>query len=311
MHVFGIIAGMALVAGGIVAVAVAALHARSSSGALAFLTDGDAVPARMEAAEATGVGDTAPLFERLLRPAAVRLTGRIRSLFPSRRLDRVHQQLLHAGLARTLRAEEFATLQVIIAAVGVLVAVALTVFGGGSLRLRLVGSVLLIVCAMFGPPAWLSRKVRERTNRIERDLPDVLDLLTISVEAGLGLEAAIDAASTDLESPITEELAHTLQEMNLGLSRHDALENLKERSESQDLSSFVLVLTQADVLGMPIGRVLRSQADEMRERRRARARERAAKLPVKILFPLMLFILPPLMIVVLGPAVSSIIRAFH
>jgi tight adherence protein C len=110
---------------------------------------------------------------------------------------------------------------------------------------------------------------------------------------------------------MSEEFARTLQEMSLGLSRQQALENLKERSESTDLVSFVLVLTQADVLGMPIGRVLRSQADEMRERRRARARERAAKLPVKILFPLMCFILPPLIIIVIGPAASAINRAFH
>ena len=106
-------------------------------------------------------------------------------------------------------------------------------------------------------------------------------------------------------------MARTLQEMSLGLSRQQALDNLKERSESADLISFVLVLTQADILGMPIGRVLRSQADEMRERRRARAREKAAKLPVKILFPLICFILPPLMIIVIGPAAAAIDRAFN
>jgi tight adherence protein C len=169
---------------------------------------------------------------------------------------------------------------------------------------------LLAMVGLVGPKAWLSGRADKRVGSMERELPDVLDLMTISVEAGLGLEAAIQSVCDDFSSPLSEELARTLQEMNLGLSRQQALENLRARTEVEDLNTFIVVLTQADLLGMPIGRVLRTQADQMRERRRGRAREKAAKLPVKILFPLMMFILPPLMIVVMGPAVAGLISAF-
>ena len=143
------------------------------------------------------------------------------------------------------------------------------------------------------------------------DLPDLLDLMTISVAAGLGLEQAMQVSCARFESPVCDELRLTLREMELGLSRHDALENMKLRTDIDDLVTFAVVLSQADALGLPIGRVLQAQADEMRDKRRQRAREKAAKVPVKILFPLALCFLPAIMIVVLGPIVGPIKHAFH
>ena len=149
-----------------------------------------------------------------------------------------------------------------------------------------------------------SRQKRQAQSR--RDLPDILDLLAISVEAGVGLEGAIEIVGKHFDSPLAHEMSRMLREMELGVSRRIALQNMKTRIEVQDVSNFVLALVQADALGMPIGRVLRTQAHEMRLRRRQWAREKAGKLPVKIVFPLVTFILPALFVVVLGPAVMTI-----
>src|SRR5436189_196408 len=164
--------------------------------------------------------------------------------------------------------------------------------------------------ALF-PSAWLNRKVAERKNSILRDLPDTLDLLAISVEAGMGFEGALEIVCQNFNSPLADEFSRTLREMELGLPRRDAFQNLKRRTEVPELSNFVLALLQADALGIPIGRVLKTQAAEMRSKRRQWAREKAGKLPVKILFPLVAFIFPAVLIVVLGPAGSSIGKAFH
>jgi tight adherence protein C len=169
---------------------------------------------------------------------------------------------------------------------------------------------LLIGAGLAGPYAWLNRRMQERQTSILRDLPDILDLLAISVEAGVGLEGAMDVVCTNFSSPLATEFAHTLKEMELGLSRKEALQNLKRRAEVPELSNFVIALVQADALGMPLGRVLHTQATEQRSRRRQWAREKAGKLPVKILFPLIVFIFPAILVVVLGPAVGSFSHGF-
>jgi len=302
----GIAAGMALVIGGMASVLVAGWRSHARSGAMAYLTESDTLSIT------DGAEPMTPSFaDRVIRPIGRAFGAKVREFYPSQRLDRIHEQLVFAGLSNTVRAEEVATIQVALVSLALVGGVAFSVLSGGSIRIKFFLVIVLAASAILGPPSWLARKVRDRTNAIDRDLPDVLDLLTIAVEAGLGLEQAMEAACADIVSPIGEELARTLQEMSLGRSRQRAFENLKERSESQDLASFVTVLVQADALGMPIGRVLRSQADEMRARRRARAREKAAKLPVKILFPVIFLILPALMIIVVGPAAAGIARLLH
>jgi hypothetical protein len=129
--------------------------------------------------------------------------------------------------------------------------------------------------------------------------------------AGMGFEGALGVVCDNFDSPLANEFARTLREMELGLPRREALQNLKKRTEVPELSNFVLTLTQADALGMPVGRVLKITADEMRTKRQQWAREKAAKLPVKILFPLVLFIFPPVFVIVLGPAAAQIGQAFH
>ena len=247
-----------------------------------------------------------PFLSRVLRPLGVGFLGRITSLTPRNYVLKVHHQLLLAGMSTQVRAEEFITAQVLATGLGLVAAVAAVAFFDlGASKATLVLVLFPGIGVMF-PSAWLARKVQERKDSILRDLPDVLDLLAISVEAGVGFEGALEIVCTHFDSPLAQEFSRTLKEMELGLPRREALQNLKRRTEVPELSNFVLALTQADALGMPIGRVLHTQAREMRSKRRQWAREKAGKLPVKILFPLVVFIFPAVLVVILGPAGASI-----
>jgi len=252
-----------------------------------------------------------PFMVRVVRPLGSSALDRVSGLLPRNHLDRVHHKLLMAGLSTTVRAEEFVTMQAVLLGVMSIAAITLGVFGNVSPRVGIFYLVVLPGLGILAPLAWLNRKVSERKTSIFRDLPDVLDLLAISVEAGMGFEGALEIVCTHFTSPLAEEFTRTLKEMELGLPRRDALQNLKRRTEVPELSNFVLALTQADALGMPVGRVLKTQASEMRNKRRSWAREKAGKLPVKIMFPLVLFIFPAVLVVILGPAASTTMKAFH
>jgi tight adherence protein C len=247
-----------------------------------------------------------PIVNRLLRPLAGSFGEMIAGLLPRRRADKLRHRLLIAGVSTKVGPEELLVMQGCGLGGGVLLGLLVGKMSGytgfGLLRL----AVILGAMGVFGPLAWLRRKQDERQGSIRRDLPDVLDLLAISVEAGVGFEGAVEVVTRHFDSPLATEFARMLQEMELGLPRREALQNLKRRTEVAELSNFVLILVQADALGMPIGRVLRTQASEMRLKRRQWAREKAARLPVKILMPLTLFILPALFVVILGPAAMSI-----
>ncbi len=250
-----------------------------------------------------------PFLGRIVRPLGTRWLRRIAGLTPKNHVANVHRQLVLAGVASSVRAEELVALEVLGGGIGAALALFYAVLASPSPRVGVLALVALPLVGVLAPQAWLKRRVADRTEAIRNDLADTIDLMAISVEAGQGLEGAMQTVCRHFTSPLAEELARTLKEMELGLPRRDAFHNLKRRTEVAELSNFVLVLTQADALGMPIGRVLRTQAVEMRAKRRQWARERAAKLPVKILFPLTLFIFPAIMVVVLGPAVPGIARA--
>ncbi len=251
-----------------------------------------------------------PFWVRVVKPFSGRALKSVTRLTPSEYLERTQRKLLLGGLTGTMRAEEFVIAQS--AATGLL-----TVSALGYLLLAhpspRIGIMMLVLAPVIGwclPASWLSRKVTERQQAILKDLPDTLDLLAISVEAGMGFEGALEIVCQHFNSPLAAEFSRTLHEMELGLPRRDAFQNLKRRTQVPELSNFVLALLQADALGIPIGRVLKTQATEMRNKRRQWAREKAAKLPVKMLFPLIGFVFPSILIVIMGPAASSIGQAF-
>ena len=247
-----------------------------------------------------------PFWVRVVKPFSGRALKGVTRLTPSEYLERTQRKLLLSGLTGTMRAEEFVIAQS--AATGLLTVGALAYLLLAHPAPR-VGIMILVLAPVIGwclPASWLSRKVSERQAAILKDLPDTLDLLAISVEAGMGFEGALEIVCQHFNSPLSEEFSRTLHEMELGLPRRDAFQNLKRRTQVPELSNFVLALLQADALGIPIGRVLKTQAVEMRNKRRAWAREKAAKLPVKMMLPLVLFIFPAIMIVTMGPAVSNI-----
>jgi len=250
-----------------------------------------------------------PFLGRVVRPIAGGILTLLGGILPSNYRERMHLQLLYAGLSGKFRAEEIISLQVLGAVAGFLSAVFLAATDVLSGGLAIAALVLFPVIGTHLPKSWLQRKVQDRMDAIRSDLPDTLDLLAISVEAGMGFEGALGVVCDNFDSPLADEFARTLREMELGLPRREALHNLKRRTEVPELSNFVLTLTQADALGMPVGRVLKISAEEMRKKRQQWAREKAAKLPVKILFPLVLFIFPSIFVVLLGPAASDIREA--
>jgi tight adherence protein C len=241
-----------------------------------------------------------PLTTRLLGGASRALTDRMERLIPANYLKKVDAQLKQAGSKR--RAGQQLAIQLVLGAAGLAVA---PLVPAGTPAKRLMALLLLPVMGFVLPATRLKRAIRARSDKIFKDLPDIVDMLAISVEAGCGFEAALSLVCENFVSPLTDELAMALQEMQLGLSRRQALQQLRDRVDLDAVRILVLSLLQADALGIPIGRVLKSQATEVRARRRAWAREKAARLPVKIMFPLVLFIFPPIMALVLGPAAGS------
>jgi tight adherence protein C len=170
--------------------------------------------------------------------------------------------------------------------------------------------VVVTTVAFFLPDLLLSSRGKERSQRIQRELADTLDQMTIAVEAGLGFDSALARSGKNGTGPLAEELVRTLQDIQVGQSRRQAYEALATRSNVPDLRRFIRAVIQADTYGISIADVLRTQADEMRMKRRQRAEEKAMQIPVKVIFPLMLCILPVLFIVLLGPAVMGIVAAF-
>ena len=251
-----------------------------------------------------------PFLHRTIRPAFARVAAAISSVTPTDHRERVRAKLAAAGLDLKRRPEEIVALQVVGLVLGTGTATGLVLSGGLRLATALSCGIVLVAGGAALPTIWLSRAVRARVQAIRADLPDTLDLLAISVEAGVGLEGALQVVTERSSSPLAQEMNRTLQEMSLGLSRRDALTNLRHRSPVPELSNFVQALIQADSLGMPLAKVLKIQATDMRSKRRQWARERAAKLPVKILFPLVMCIFPAVLVVVVGPAMSQIGEAF-
>ena len=250
-----------------------------------------------------------PLAQRTIGPLVLKISGFLNRFTPKGYLEKIDHQLIIAGSPGNLDASSFVVIKVLTTAVGLFGAFYLVDFGSDGLQ-RIVLFALPIALGFFGPNAWLQRKMEERRNSMLRALPDVLDLLVISVEAGLGFDAALARVVSTVPGPLSEEFFRMLQETRVGVSRREAMRHLMDRTDLDELRSFILAMIQAEAFGVTIARVLRVQADEMRVKRRQRAQEKAFAAPVKLVFPLVFCIFPALFIVLLGPAAISIGSAF-
>lgn len=180
--------------------------------------------------------------------------------------------------------------------------------GGTTTKIAIIVGVAVI--GFFAPNLYLYQRAYERTAEVQRSLPDAIDLLTISVESGLGFDAALQQVARNTEGPLAEELSRVLREMQIGQGRGAALRALGDRTDVPELRTFVSAMIQADAFGIPISQVLRVQSGEIRVKRRQRAEEKAQQVPVKITIPLIFCILPTLFIAVMGPAVINIMENF-
>ena len=251
-----------------------------------------------------------PFTERVVAPFGARLVGVGRHLVRADAAERIQHRLDVAGNPSGWDVSRFIGVKVL----------ALLVLGGLGF-LWTVGSGsgprVLLATGIFGgfgfvlPDVLLYNAGVKRSKQMQRALPDALDLLTICVESGLGFDAAMHQVARNTKGPLAQELSRLLQEIQIGLGRTDAMRAMAERTTLADLRSFCLAMVQADQLGIPLARVLRVQSREMRVKRRQSAEESAQKVPVKIMMPLVLFILPCLFLVVGGPAAIQVLHAFE
>ena len=251
-----------------------------------------------------------PLYQRALLPVLGGLTALGGRFTPVGYVDQVRKKFIYAGRISADGVDRFLAIRVITVVAIPFWFVIVTAFlpVTGILRLGLLGLGAAVLA--LGPDSILNRRVEERQQIMQRKLPDILDLLTISVEAGLGFEQAVDRTVSSVPGPLSDEFARMLGELRAGSSRADAMRAMEQRTNVPEIRSFVLAILQADAFGVSIGRVLRAQADEMRIKRRQLAQERAQKAPVKMLIPMVFCIFPALFVVVLGPAMINISRNF-
>jgi len=252
----------------------------------------------------------APISERAIAPVLAGLTGLGRRFTPQGYIDQAKVKLVSSGKGDQDSLDRFLAIRVItVVATPIVAYLAWTYSPIGGIGRLMVTGLALAVC-LIGPDSILNRKVEERQYEIRRKLPDVMDLLVISVEAGLGFEQALDRTVSAVPGPLTDEFSRMLGEVRAGATRADAMRSLDARTNIPEIRSFVLAILQADTFGVSIGRVLRAQADEMRIKRRQLAQERAQKAPVKMLIPMVFCIFPALFVIVLGPAALNIADAF-
>ncbi len=242
--------------------------------------------------------------ERVERPGVARLARQARRVTPAGIVKSLDRRIDLAGAGAEWPLERLLALKMILGGAGALLGLfrLVTVPSVGSFLLALT----LAAVGYFAPDYLIYHRAQIRQDTLRKELADTFDQITISVEAGLAFEPAMARASRSRRGPLAEELSRTLQDIQLGLPRSTALKNLVERTDVPDLRTFVHAVAQAEKYGVPIARILRVQSGELREKRRQAAEERAMKIPVKIVMPLVLCILPALFIVVGGPAAIRI-----
>ncbi len=249
--------------------------------------------------------------ERLIIPGLRHVRDRVLQLMPSQAVIAARDKLDRAGSPAGLTVSTFLTLRFIAFIGGLVAAGALFVLWPTPVLLhRVFGSGLLALVGILGPDYYLDGKIRSRQYTIRKSLPDVIDLLVVSAEAGTGLDGALAVVIKRKEGPLVDEFNRVLAEMRLGKSRQQAWEDMATRVDLDELRMLVAALRQAEQLGVSIAKTLRTQADALRTQRSLRVRQIAASLSIKMLFPLIFFILPALFITVLGPGLMTVMSGF-
>jgi tight adherence protein C len=251
-----------------------------------------------------------PFIERTLRPFANRLSGGVSRVTSTSFSDRTEKRLALAGNPGDLRVGDWLGIKAIGAIVGAILFFFLFFIVGLLGFPAPIGLVMTVIGGVFGytiPEFWLGGRVKKRQKAILLMIPDALDLLTISVRAGLGFDAALAKVVEKLQGPLSDEFRRALAEVRVGKARRDALRDIVARTEVVPLTNFIGAIIQAEQLGVSISKVLQVQSEQLRIERRQRAEEQAAKAPIKMLFPLVGCIFPSLFIVILGPAIILIV----
>jgi tight adherence protein C len=250
-----------------------------------------------------------PFGERVLQPLQNRFVGLGRRLSGADSAERIRHKLDLAGNPAGWTVDRVLSGKVLGAIGGFLGGVLFSfLFESTTTRILVIGGITL--AGFFAPSMYLYQKGYDRKNRIQRELPDAIDLLTISVESGLGFDAALQQVAYNTVGPLADEFSRVLREMQIGSGRGEAMRALSERTNVVELRSFVSSMVQADAFGIPIANVLRVQSSEMRVKRRQRAEEKAQQVPVKMTIPLIFCILPCLFIAVMGPAAIHMMDSF-
>ena len=246
-----------------------------------------------------------PFFERVVRPTIQRL-ARAGRRQEGGMIARIDAKLERAGYPGGLRGADWVGVKLMSLIAFVVVFFLLATFLTGTPILGLFFGIAGAAFGYIAPEFWLGRKVKARSYAMILQLPDALDLLTISVEAGLGFDAALTKCVEKMEGPLIDEYRQALAEVRMGRSRRDALRDVANRADAQPVSNFIGAIVQAEQLGVPIAKVLQIQSNQLRIERRQRAEEAAAKAPVKMLFPMVGCIFPTIFIVILGPAIIKV-----
>ena len=249
-------------------------------------------------------------LERLVFPFTGKVISSITRVTPLDLYGRVSRLIELAGNPPAFTAERIVAFKIVFAIVGLVVGLLLAPLLPFASFLKVGAVVLLALTGYTVPSAAIAARASKRQKEIRRALSDTMDLLTISVEAGLGFDAALGQVVRNVPGPLSDEISRMLQEMQIGVSRTEALRHLTERTEVPELDGFVLSMIQADKYGVGVAKVLRSQAQELRQKRRQRAEETAQKVPLKLLFPMIFMVLPALFVVILGPGIIKIYETF-
>ena len=251
-----------------------------------------------------------PFFERTIRPLAVRLSGTVSRITSASFVANTQKRLAMAGNPADLSVTDWLGMKAVFALIFAGIGFLLTLLLGMPVTMTMILTVLGLGIGYIGPEFWLGRRVKARQQAILRMIPDSLDLLTISVRAGLGFDAALAKVVEKVKGPLSDEFRRALAEVRVGKTRRDALRDIVPRTEVAPLTNFIGAIIQAEQLGVSISKVLQVQSEQLRIERRQRAEEMAAKAPIKTLFPLVGCIFPSLFIVILGPAIILIVQNF-